>query len=149
MNNILCRVDDRLVHGRFISDWILYYKPTNLIIIDDGLVDDYFMSGVYKALLPLWLPASILSVFDAGKLLRQETNKHECIMLLAKTPVEFASIVAMGVHLQSITLANKIYFPNKLEIPPASQEALYSLQKKGVKINAQLSPQEEPHPVRL
>ena len=73
---VLARVDDRLIHGQIVNEWISAVNPTHLIIIDDDLVTDKFMSDIYRALIPIWLEAKILSVDSAVSVFQLLSGDH-------------------------------------------------------------------------
>ena len=69
MKIVLCRVDERLVHGEIVNQWLGFFKADYLLIADDELIEDAFMCLMYKALLPIWVKPQILSVPDAAEFL--------------------------------------------------------------------------------
>lgn len=72
---VLARVDDRLIHGQIVNEWISAVNPTHIIIVDDDLVNDRFMSDIYRALIPIWLEARILSLEETlGALVAMEED---------------------------------------------------------------------------
>ena len=96
---VLARVDDRLIHGQIVNEWISAVNPTHIIIVDDDLVNDRFMSDIYRALIPIWLEARILSLEETlGALVAMEEDPAR-IFLLARTPQVFEELVSRGVPL--------------------------------------------------
>ena len=143
MKIVLCRVDERLVHGEIVNQWLGFFKADYLVIADDELIEDAFMCLMYKALLPIWVKPQILSVPDAAEFLAAHREEDASIILLAKTPVEFLRLSEYGVPIPLLTLADKIYFPNKRKIPPEYEAALAVLKERGTVIVAQNAPEDE------
>ena len=133
---VLARVDDRLIHGQIVNEWISAVNPTHLIIIDDDLVTDKFMSDIYRALIPIWLEAKILSVDSAVSYLSDMEDRDVRLFILARTPEIFDELVCRGVPIKEVSFADKMYFQNKIAIPKAYQKAMRQLPAKNVKLYA-------------
>lgn len=144
----VARVDERLIHGQIINEWVNRTACTHLLIVDDSLVEDEFMSNIYKALAPLWLDVQIRSTESAARYLQETQSESGRIMLLAKTPLPFEALVRNGLALEEVTLADKCYFPNKLSVPEASQRAVNYLLSAGVRVVAQNAPNDDPKSVK-
>lgn len=39
------RIDDRLIHGQVMTQWIQYTEANEVLIIDDGVAKDSFADG--------------------------------------------------------------------------------------------------------
>ena len=135
-NIVLARVDDRLIHGQVVNEWISAVNPTHIIIVDDDLVNDKFMSDIYRALIPIWLEARILSAEDTVTCLSGMENKDVRIFLLARTPQIFEQLVDQGVPIEEVSFADKMYFQNKIPIPKAYQKAMRQLMASHVRLCA-------------
>jgi D-glucosaminate-specific PTS system IIB component len=61
----LFRVDFRLIHGQVITKWIKQVKVDRILIIDDKLFNDEFMTDVYRMAAPQDIPVEIFSVSAA------------------------------------------------------------------------------------
>ena len=53
MKIVMTRVDERLIHGQIINAWYTRNNISHILIVDEELVEDQFMTNVYKALTPL------------------------------------------------------------------------------------------------
>gem|GEM_PF-1340540 len=148
MSIVLARVDERLVHGRVINDWIAEIKPSLLVIADDALVNDEFMSKIYRALLPIWLKVEILSCSEAAKFIKSSGSEKDRIFVLAKTPQAFAILVKSGIKIPEITLADKAYLKNKLEVSADNKRAVNWLISAGVMLYATNSPSDSKEPIQ-
>ena len=149
MNILSCRVDERLVHGQYVREWLVHYRPEQLLIIDNELMDNEFMSMVYKALAPLWIQTHVLTQEDAAAFLRERENSGGGVMILAKTPAPFVALLSQGIAFDRVTLADKMYFSNRLKLPPEIRDALAELARQGVDVAAQVSPTGEATAVEI
>ena len=87
MKNIVwTRIDDRLIHGQVMTQWIQYTEANEVLIIDDGVAKDSFLQMVMKSSVPGKISLKVLSVKDAIGYLNED-GKNEKIIILVKTPV--------------------------------------------------------------
>ncbi len=147
MSIVLSRVDERLVHGRVINDWIAEIKPSHLVIADDELANDKFMSKIYTALVPIWLKVEILSCSSAVEYIRTVDNKENRLFILAKSPRAFVALIKGKIKISEITFADKAYFKNKLEISEINKCAINLLLADGIKLYAVNSPSDSKTPI--
>lgn len=143
INIVLARVDNRLIHGQIVNEWIASVNPTHLVIIDNELVNDKFMSNVYKALLPIWLESCILPENKAVEYLKNLDDKGGRIFIIARTSRVFEKLVAAGIAIKEITFADKMYFNNKIEIPEIDKKSMRNLLNFGVVLVAIHHPDDE------
>ena len=91
----LIRVDSRLIHGQVITKWLNYSKANVIVVVDDELSKDSFMSEIYKASAPNGIIVEILSIDDfmkntgthkySNKRLLILLNKEKlCVVLLVR-----------------------------------------------------------------
>ena len=52
----IVRVDDRLIHGQVVTTWINHTQSNRIIIVDDELVKNEFLAGIYAMAAPRGLP---------------------------------------------------------------------------------------------
>lgn len=147
MSIVFSRVDDRLVHGRVINDWIAEIKPTHLVIIDDLLSEDKFMSKIFRALVPIWLNIEILPCSSAVSFLKAADTEENRLFILAKSPRVFAMLIKGGIRIPEITFADKEYQKNKLEVSDINKHAINLLISNGVMLYAINSPADSKIPI--
>ena len=63
MKIVITKVDERLIHGQLIKTWYTANSISHILIVDSELVEDVFMTNVYKALAPLSLRVEVLTFF--------------------------------------------------------------------------------------
>lgn len=76
----MVRVDYRMVHGQIVAKWIKFRPVERLIVADDVLVNDDFMSDIYRMAVPE-CPVDIIKLDDIQKTL-DATN--DSVMLIFK-----------------------------------------------------------------
>lgn len=144
MEIVLARVDDRLIHSKFVREWCGVLQPDLVIIIDEELMESAFKTNLYKAILPLWLEMVVLHPQDTANYLETLRDSNSKIILLSRTPEMFAKLIDVGFPLQCLTFSGSIYFPNKLKIPLKYYKAIEHLRDAGVKLYAISNPDDEP-----
>ena len=100
MKNIVwTRIDDRLIHGQVMTQWIQYTEANEVLIIDDGVAKDSFLQMVMKSSVPGKISLKVLSVKDAIGYLNED-GTHEKIIILVKTPVVLDELSDAGACLR-------------------------------------------------
>ena len=143
MNIESARADERLIHGQLINEWLHVLKPTRLLVCDDALMQMPFMANMYRSLVPIWLEARILSLEQTVEYLRLHADTEGRIFLLFRTPESALHAWERGIRFSLLTLADKQYFPNKLEVPEPQKAAIRLLHAAGVTVAAQETPLSE------
>ena len=80
----LIRVDSRLIHGQVITKWLNYSKANVIVVVDDELSKDSFMSGIYKASAPNGIIVEILSIDDFMKNTGTHKYSNKRLLILLK-----------------------------------------------------------------
>ena len=138
---ILQKLDDLLARGDVVvlTDLKLG-TPFNLLA---ELMQMPFMANMYRSLVPIWLEARILSLEQTVEYLRLHADTEGRIFLLFRTPESALQAWERGIRFSLLTLADKQYFPNKLEVPEPQKAAIRLLHAAGVTVAAQETPLSE------
>lgn len=103
-NIVLCRIDDRLIHGQVVTSWVKQTGGNKIIIVDDVLSKDVFMQKVLKAAAPPEVKVEVLNIVDATDVLKEEPVYGEKIIILVKVPQTLETLIESGVELPKIIL---------------------------------------------
>ncbi len=63
--NFLARIDSRLIHGQVVAKWLKTIQANHIIVIDDSLAKDSFMSNIYSMAAPPGCKVTIITVEKA------------------------------------------------------------------------------------
>ena len=63
----LVRVDDRLIHGQVVTTWINQTQSNRIVIVDDELVKNEFLTSVFAMAAPKGLPVEVKSADQFAK----------------------------------------------------------------------------------
>lgn len=100
----LARIDDRLIHGQVVAFWA-NEKPINkILIIDNDLPSDAFMSRVYRASAPSGIEVILKNCADGLSFLKGEGEPSERILLLVKVPERIEELIDSGIPLKKVVL---------------------------------------------
>jgi len=122
----LARVDERLVHGQIITSWSKTYGITKIVVIDDDVAKDPFMSQVITLSAQQGMNIVILEAKKATEVLQNDKTSTST-MLLFKNPKAILEMAEAGLILPEINLGNLGSSPNR----------------KRISKNVSLSPEEE------
>lgn len=145
-NIVLARIDDRLIHGQICTQWVKTTDANRIVIVDEALLKDTFMQRILKAAAPSGIQVDIVSINDAIKLLSEDSNENERIIVLSKTPQVMESLIEGGVKIKNINLGGMGYKAGRKRFNKnvsANEEEEASMQRmidKGVEIIYQLVP---------
>lgn len=103
-NIVFSRVDDRLVHGQVMTAWVHYAQATKVLIVDDKVVNDAFMTMVMKSSMPPKISLDVKSVSQAISYLKEDSTSDERIFLLAKTPMVFNALIDAGLPVKEVCI---------------------------------------------
>ena len=78
----LIRIDSRLIHGQVITKWLKISKANRVLIVDDELAKDDFLSSIYTAAAPRNVVVTILSIEDTlNNMKENQLGKGELLLL--------------------------------------------------------------------
>lgn len=151
MSNIkLARVDDRLIHGQVVTNWVQFTNATRIVIIDDATANDPFLAQIITMAAPSGIKLDIYNEEEAAKELQEI---KEPSLLLAKTPTVYLSLVEKGIEIPAVNLggmgANKdrTKFYKNISASEDEKKAMESLIDSGVPVTIQIISSDRAVPV--
>lgn len=148
-NIVLCRIDDRLIHGQVVTAWAKQTNANRIVIVDDALEKDAFMQKVLAATAPPGIKVDALSIDKAAEDLKKDGTPNEKIIILVKVPEVFEALINKGVKLDKIILggiaskAGRTKFNKNVSASPEEVECMKRIIEKGVPMYFQLVPSEQ------
>ena len=104
MKNIVwTRIDDRLIHGQVMTQWIQHCGANEVVIVDDGVAKDSFIQMVMKSSVPNKITLKVFSTKDAIDYLNGDAG-NEKILILVKVPKVLVQLVDAGVKLDFVNV---------------------------------------------
>lgn len=145
-NIVFARIDERLLHGQVVMTWVSTVQATKIYVVDDGTAKNSMMCMLYKKLAPAGTTCEVLTVEKAIEVLKGEPeNPKEKVMLLAKIPQVYETLIDGGVKIDRVCLGgmggNSTRSPF-IENVSANQEEIDSMKhmiEKGVDVYYQVT----------
>lgn len=78
------RIDSRLIHGQVVTQWVRKTNTKRIIIVDDALIHDKFMSKILKMAAPPSTKVEIVSTEKAGAQWQEDQFGAGSVMVLFK-----------------------------------------------------------------
>lgn len=100
----LVRIDDRLIHGQVITSWIKVTNVNTILIVDDEVSKDEFLSKILKMAAPKDIKVKVLNTIEAIEYLFEETPENIRIMILVKKPETIYEMQKNGIDIKEINL---------------------------------------------
>ena len=141
----LARVDERLVHGQIITSWSKTLGITKIVVIDDDVAKDPFMSQVITLSAQQGMNIAILEAKKATEVLQNDQTSTST-MLLFKNPKAILEMAEAGFVLPEINLGNLGSSPNRkrisknVNLSPEEEEIVKKIIAFGTTIYLQMLP---------
>ncbi|MCF6460419.1 PTS system mannose/fructose/N-acetylgalactosamine-transporter subunit IIB [Clostridium sp. Cult3] len=146
---VLTRIDDRLIHGQVITAWVRVTKANRILIVDNDVAADPFLTKVLKMASPPGMEVKILDVYNAIEYLKEDNDVKEKIVLLVKTPDTVYKLQEGGVSLKEVNLGGmgarvgrkKLY--KNISISDEEREILKKIIESGTKVYIKIVPDDK------
>lgn len=90
---VLTRIDDRLIHGQVMTAWVKKTRANQILIIDDEVAKDDFMSEILKMSAPAGIDIVVKGLEDAVTFLNEQETENKRLIILVKAPITIDVIV--------------------------------------------------------
>lgn len=153
-NIVLTRIDDRLIHGQVVAFWMKENPINKILIIDDLLASDNFMSRIYKAAAPSGTEVILLNRAEGQSFLKEENNKDERIFLIVKVPERIEELIDAGIPIKKVVLggmganSNRKTFNRNVSASADEIACFKRILEKGTDIVYQMIPSDKPAPIQ-
>jgi D-glucosaminate PTS system EIIB component len=101
----LVRVDDRLIHGQVVTQWISYTQTNIIYIVDDLLANDPIMKNMLVNLAPAATVVKVVTTQAACENMNKVADNPELkAMILTNTTKPLLEMVKAGIKMNRIVL---------------------------------------------
>lgn len=105
MNVTNFRIDDRLIHGQIVTQWIADSAAKKIIVADDRAAADPTQQMLLKLTVPGGITLDILPIAEAANLLAADTSEQN-VLLIVRNPKAAYELVEHGFLPKSINVGN-------------------------------------------
>ena len=135
------RIDDRLLHGQVVENWLEVLRPKRVVVVSDSAFEDPILLELYRAALPPGVEVDVLPI--AGAAARIAALAREPVLVLIASPADALALVEDGVEVASINVGGLHHAPGRerlldyVYLGAADRAALAALRARGVELVAQ------------
>lgn len=145
MSNIkLVRIDYRLIHGQVVAKWLKVSSVRRIVLVDDILGNDEFMSDIYKMAVPKGTAVDIVTVNKAKELL---DKTDDTVFLIFKDIESCYKAVKKGINIPSLNVGavqsekDRKLITSGVALSREEVEILKELQAMGIEVTVQPIPE--------
>lgn len=145
----LARVDFRLIHGQVIARWLKQIEANRIIIIDDLLSKDPFMSQVYVMAAPAGVNVEIISTDEAAAAWKSNELGNGNLLILFKRVKSAFEAQQKGLPIHTLQIGGlgadvgRKVVHNQITLDKADAEKLQKISENGTKVIFQTVPEEK------
>ena len=150
MDNIkLCRIDFRLIHGQVITKWFGQIRGQEIVIVDDQLSEDEFMSSIYEMSAPPNSKVRVYSIEEACRKWNTEDFSKGRTLLLFKDVKSAHKAINTGMDIKEVQIGGLGSAPDRkvvfgpITLNDEDAKLLYDLEKNGVRVYFHQVPEEK------
>ena len=144
-NLVFTRIDDRLIHGQVVTQWIKEYKEIkHILVVDVATSKDPFMQKMFQLLIPKGITIEIRDIATATEMCKAGLEKPT--MIIAKVPDTMKAMIYGGAEIDffniggmGMSAGRKKFFQN-ISMSDHEKDVLRELISKGVKVEIQIIP---------
>ncbi|MCK4802308.1 PTS sugar transporter subunit IIB [bacterium] len=149
MGMVLVRIDDRLIHGQVVENWMKFLKINHVIVVNDFVASDRMQKTLFSMAVPDHAKISILTITQAKEAILNGQFEGDKAMLLLVSPQDVLNLINKGVRIKEVNVGGMHYSPDKKQILKAISvskediQAFQELDKLGVHLEARMVPDDE------
>lgn len=102
-NIVLCRIDDRLIHGQVMTAWLQYVAGNHIVIVDDGVSKDEFTISIMQMSVPQEVKLTVIPVSKAGETMNSIPDTDR-VIILVKIPEVCIEMQKQGINLKKVVI---------------------------------------------
>lgn len=143
----LVRIDDRLLHGQVVVNWVRTLRPRRIAIVDDDLAANRTAVSLLETACPADLALWVGTVGEAVPALVQPSPVPPAdTMVLLRSPARARALYEAGVRYEALNLgclgveAGRTRVHRQVSLSPEEMEALQYLASVGVVVSVQALP---------
>ena len=149
MDMVLVRIDDRLIHGQVVENWMKFLKINHVVVVNDFVASDRMQKTLFSMAVSDHAKISILTIAQAKEMILNSQFEGDRAMLLLVSPQDVLNLINKGVRIKEVNIGGMHYSPDKKQILKAISvskqdiQAFQELDKLGVHLEARMVPDDE------
>jgi mannose/fructose/N-acetylgalactosamine-specific phosphotransferase system component IIB len=154
MTLVLCRIDDRLIHGQVVVGWGRPLEIDRIVLVDDEVAASEFEQELYRMAVPESMAVEFVATDAIGGRLAGLAAGRERVLVLTGSVAAMAAVAAAGPGLvRGVNVGGLHDAPGRREYlryvfaTDAELRELAALAEAGVAVSAQDLPDARPVPL--
>jgi PTS system mannose-specific IIB component len=146
MSIVLTRIDNRLIHGQVLENWVPYTHADCIVVANDEVAGFAFHRVLMEAAVPRGIRLLIGTIEEVARLFAARELDSSHILLLFASSGDALQAYRQGVPFSVLNLGNmhggegKVRLSCTIALDPADIDNLKSLEDAGVRIVSQCIP---------
>ena len=147
----LVRVDDRLIHGQVVTQWISYNHINIIYIVDDILANDSFMKNMLVNMAPDGTKVKVVTVDAACENMNKIVENNDLsAMIITNTPMPIQRMIDANIKITDVVLggmgarADRKRIFKTVAISEEEKNSIQYLIDKGLKVVCHIVPYTNP-----
>lgn len=143
---LMVRVDDRLIHGQVLTQWVSTINAQKIVVIDDEISKDKMRKNILKFAAPEDMKISILSAEKAVEVWNKNQFGNLNVFVLFKDINMIRKCKDMGLVFSDISLGQMSIINDRQQIykqlgmNKQESQTVLDLEKEGIHIYFQMIP---------
>ncbi len=152
-NNIIIRIDDRLVHGQVIVGWVKGMGLNNIVVANDPLLKDKLKMQLMKLAVPFGVNIEFLSIKETVEKFKLGKWKKFKSIILFESPKDAYKFLKEVEGINSINVGGLHFKENRKQLTPniavnkEDIEYLIKINELGIKMEGRALPTEDSYDV--
>jgi mannose/fructose/N-acetylgalactosamine-specific phosphotransferase system component IIB len=108
MENVIIRVDDRLIHGQVLVGWVTQLNIHELVVANDEIAsNDWEKEMMMMAAADV--PAKILTISQTAEEIKNWVNENVKRLILLESVADLQSLIKLGLPIKTINIGGIHY----------------------------------------
>lgn len=149
LNLTLIRVDERLIHGQILTQWLKRTEANLIVVANDEVSTDELRQNLMNVAIPSGVSTRYFSLDKTCSVIHKASSQQRILLLVANL-TDLLYLIKGGVPIQEVNIGNIHPKQDSLEISPSVSlsinefEILNEMNKRGIKCIIQRMPSETP-----
>lgn len=146
----LVRIDSRLIHGQVVTKWLKQTNANRVVVIDDNLARDPFMSKIYMMAAPPGIKVQMMTLDDSVSSWNADQLGGGSVLVLFKDTKSARAAWSKGFPITKLQVGGltgapgrKVVFQN-ITLNREDTDDLVAMQEGGVEVYFQTIPEDTP-----
>lgn len=146
-NLVLCRVDQRLIHGQVLTQWLKHTAANLIVVANDEISHDALRQSLMNVAIPSGVQTRYFSLQKTIDVIHKAAD-HQKIIVLIQTIEDAHTLILKGVPIEVLNIGNvhlehdRVSLNDYVALNTREHSLLSNLIQKGVDVYLQRVPSE-------